>query len=232
MVDREAEKQLVARRAVKYVQDGMRVGLGTGSTAVYAIRYLGDRVHEEGLKVTGVATSPASRELAMLSGIPLAEDLEGFTLDLTIDGADQATRAGEMIKGGNGALLHERIVGGAARRYIIICDSSKLVDRLGSAPLPVEVSRFGWRNALARLEAQGCRANVRRKDGSQFFITEEGNYIIDCQFPPDAFPQPDRLSQVIREIPGVADVGLFLNMVDLLLIARGDQVEEIATSRA
>src|SRR5208283_623489 len=117
----------------------------------------------------------------------------------------------------------ERIVGGAARRYIIICDSSKLVDRLGSALLPVEVSRFGWRNALARLEAQGCRATVRHDDGSQPFITEEGNYLIDCAFAPDSFAQPARLSQVIREIPGVADVGLFLGMVDLLLIARGAQ---------
>jgi ribose 5-phosphate isomerase A len=228
MVDREAEKQVVARRAVTYVQDGMRVGLGSGTTSAYAIRFLGERVRSDGLAVTGVATSPASRDLATLSGIPLATDLEGFTLDLAIDGADQLTRAGELIKGGGGALFHERIVGAAARRYIIIADSNKLVNRLGSVLLPVEVCQFGWRNALGRLEALGCKANVRRKDGSPIFITEEGNYIIDCEFPPDTFPEPAWLDHAIRAIPGVVDHGLFLGMADLVLIAHGDQVEEIA----
>ena len=231
MVNRETEKQIVARRAVAYVEDGMRVGLGSGTTAAYAIRFLGQRVRSEGLKIIGVPTSTGSRELAASCCIPLADDLAGFALDLAIDGADQATRAGELIKGAGGALLHERVVAGAARRFIVIGDSSKLAAHLGYVPLPVEVCPFGWRNALARLEFHGCKASVRHNAGSPF-VTEEGNYLLDCQFPPEAFLRPAWLDQTIRTIPGVADHGLFLGMTDLLLIARGDEVEEIPTSRA
>jgi ribose 5-phosphate isomerase A len=229
--DREAEKQIAARRAVAYVKDGMHVGLGSGTTAAYAIQLLGKRILEEGLKVTGVATSAASRALALLSGIPLVENTEEFTLDLAIDGADQATRAGELLKGGGGALLHERIVAVAARSFIVIGDSTKLVQRLGTALLPIEVYTFGWRNVLARLRLLGCEATVRLKDGGPFFITEEGNYLIDCRFPPDSFPHPAALNQNIRNIPGVADHGLFLGMADLILIARGNEVDEITVNR-
>lgn len=229
--DREAEKQVVARRAVEFVKDDMRVGLGSGTTTAYFIRLLGKRILEEGLKVIGVATSKASRDLALLSGIPLAEDDEEFVLDITIDGADQATHFGELIKGGGGALLHERIVAAASRFFIVIGDSSKLVDCLGSAPLPVEVCKFGWRNVLKRLRLHGCDAAIRLNNGEQFFITEEGNYIIDCRFTPGSFPVPSSLSQDIRSIPGVADHGLFVGMADLILIARGNKVDEIAVSR-
>lgn len=230
-IDQEIEKQTAARRAVEFVKDGMRVGLGSGTTTAYAIRFLGERILKEGLKVIGVPTSTPSRDLALLCGIPLADDNEEFALDITIDGADQATRSGELIKGGGGALLHERIVAGASRRFIVIVDSSKLVDCLGSVPLPVEVFKFGWRNILKRLRLYGCDAAIRLKSDGQFFVTDEGNYIVDCRFTTEAFPIPSFLSQGIRGIPGVADHGLFIGMADLILIARGDNVEEIVVNR-
>jgi ribose 5-phosphate isomerase A len=218
------EKQLAARHAVRLVQDGMRIGLGSGSTAAFAIEYLGERVRNEGLKIVGVPTSPASRTLAEKFGVPLAEDNEGFELDLTIDGADEFTRAGDLIKGGGGALFHERIVAAAAKRFIVIADSSKVVEELGAFPLPVEVVRFGWRNVMKRLEALGCKATRREKQG-QPFNTEEGNYIIDCAFAP--LKSTSELDRSIHAIPGVVDHGLFLGMAHLILIGRGDAVEEI-----
>jgi ribose 5-phosphate isomerase A len=226
MADREAEKELAARHAVQYVKDGMRVGLGSGTTSAYAIRLLGDRVRSEGLRITGIATSAASGSLAESAGITIATDLEGFELDLAIDGADQATRAGDLIKGGGGALLHERIVNAAASKFVVILDSSKLVDDLGTFPLPVEVCRFGWRNALNRLKSLGCMPVLRERSG-QAFLTEEGNFIIDCKFEIKSTQFPLDLERRIRSIPGVADLGLFLGMADLIIIASGDDVEEI-----
>ena len=231
MVDREAEKQLAARHAVGYIQNGMRVGLGSGTTAAYAIRFIGERIRAGELKISGVPTSPASRDLALSSGVPLADSRDGFSLDFTIDGADEATRSGELIKGGGGALLHERIVGSASSRYIVIGDSSKLVDRLGSALLPIEVCPFGWRNALIRIQSLACTPTVRIKEDGSFFVTEEGNYIIDCSFPPEAFLRSAQLSEVIRAVPGVVDHGLFLGMTNLIVIARGDHIEEIPIGR-
>jgi ribose 5-phosphate isomerase A len=218
------EKQLAARHAVRLVQDGMRVGLGSGSTAALAIEYLGERVRSEGLKIEGVPTSPASRALAVKFGVPLAEDNEGFELDLAIDGADELTRAGDLIKGGGGALFHERIVAAAAKQFVVIADSSKVVEELGTFPLPVEVSQFGWRNAMKRLDALGCKT-IRREKCCQPFSTAEGNFIIDCAFA--SIKSTGELDRAIHAIPGVVDHGLFLGMAHLILIGRGDTVEEI-----
>ncbi len=231
MTDREAEKRVAARHAVRFVQDGMRVGLGSGSTAAYAIRYLGERICKEGLRVVGVPTSAASRALANEVNVPIAGDLEGFELDVAIDGADEATRVGDLMKGGGGAMFHERIVASAARRFIVICDSSKLVENLGQFPLPVEVCSFGWRNVANRLRTLGCEPKLRAKDG-QPFLTAEGNFIIDCQFTPASLQGLRDLDQHIATIPGVVDHGLFLGMADVLVIARGEVVEEICTRTA
>lgn len=224
--DRESEKQLAARHAVRLVQDGMRVGLGSGTTAAYAIRFLGERIRDEGLRVVGIPTSAASRDLAESVGVPLATELDGFQLDIAIDGADQATRAGHLIKGGGGALLHERIVDAAASRFVVIGDSSKVVKALGGFPLPVEVFRFGWRNTVGPLTALGGTPTLRQRDG-QPFVTEEGNLVIDCVFSSTALESAHRLSRDIRFIPGVADHGLFLDLAHTIIIARGDVVEEI-----
>ena len=226
MPDREAEKRLAAHHAVRLIKNGMHVGLGSGSTAAYAIKFLGERIQTENLQISGVPTSPASRQLAETSGIPLAADTAGFQLDIAIDGADQATREGYLIKGGGGAMLHERIVDASARQFVVIGDSSKLVDVLGGFPLPIEVYQFGWKNAADRLRLLKCELKLREKDG-QPFVSEEGNYIIDCQFEPNTLHFPHDLGARIRAIPGVADHGLFLGMAHLIVIACEDKITEI-----
>jgi ribose 5-phosphate isomerase A len=225
MVDRESEKKLAARHAVGYVRDGMKVGLGSGTTAAYAIRLLGERIEREGLEIVGVATSTASSELAISVGIPLVSHLDEFELDLAIDGTDRVDRAGRLIKGGGGALLHERIVDGAAARFLVIGDASKLVDPLGSQPIsiPVEVFVLGWKNTLRRLERLGCKPKLRSV-GKIPSLTDEGNYTIDCGF--DSFDDSLKLANLMRSTIGVADCGLFIGMATQVIIARSTQIEE------
>lgn len=226
MAGLEEEKELAARAAVALIEDGMRVGLGSGSTSAYAVRLLGERIAQERLKIVGVPTSAETRKLALEVGIPLEDDLDGFELDLAIDGADQATREGHLIKGGGGAMLRERIVAAAAECFIVIADSSKLVTRLEGFPLPVEVVCFGWRNTMARLAALGCDARLRVKNG-EVFRTDEGNFVVDCPFSAEALREAEELDVEIRSIPGVVEHGLFLGMAERMFVARGGGVEEI-----
>lgn len=221
------EKEAAARAAVARVQNGMSVGLGSGSTAEFAIRFLGERVRDENLRITGVPTSPASHRLAIAAGIPLLASVDGFQLDIAIDGADEVTRGGDAIKGGGGALLHERIVAAAADEFILICDSSKVVDWLGAFPLPVEAARFGWQNVDNRLRGLGCEPELRLDERGQAFRTEEGNLILDCRFPPHAIRDPRELDRHLRGIPGVADHGLFLGLARRIFIGRAGRVDEI-----
>lgn len=225
MSNLDAEKRLAAQHAVRMVKDGMRVGLGSGSTAEHAIRFLGERIRTEKLRITSVPSSPESRALAEANGIPLIADASGFELDIAIDGADQVTRAGAIIKGGGGALLHERIVAAAARKFVIIADSSKLVDDLGGIALPVEVVQFGARNAVDGLKSLGCEPRLREKVGRPF-VTEEGNFIVDCLFSGQTLAD-DSLDAQIRAVPGVVDHGLFSGMAHLLVIAREGKITEI-----
>lgn len=222
----DREKELAAREAVALVKDGMRVGLGSGSTSAYAVKLLGERIAREGLKIVGVPTSTETRNLALKVGIPLLDDLEGFELDIAIDGADQATRGGHLIKGGGGAMLRERIVAAAAKRFVVIADASKLVERLGGFALPVEVVTLGWKNAMQRLTALGCEARLRVKNG-ETFRTDEGNVVIDCPFSSETLLDAEKLDQEIRGIAGVVEHGLFLNMAERMFVARGEKVEEI-----
>lgn len=226
MAGLEAEKELAARAAVALVDDGMRVGLGSGSTSAWAVKLLGERIAKEGLKIVGVPTSVETRKLALEVGIPLQGDLDGFELDIAIDGADQATRAGVLIKGGGGAMLRERIVAAAAESFIVIADSSKLVKELGGFPLPVEVVCFGWRNAMAQLVELGCEPKLRLKNG-EVFRTDEGNFVLDCPFSAKVLREADELEGEIRAIPGVVEHGLFVGMAERMFVARGDGVEEI-----
>jgi ribose 5-phosphate isomerase A len=227
MNPREQEKANAARAAVACVQSGMLVGLGSGSTAAYAVRLLGERVRIENLRITGVPTSPATRALAVSCGIPLLADLDGFRLDMAIDGADEVTRTGAAIKGGGGALFHERIVAAAAAEFILICDSSKIVDQLGAFPLPVEVSPFGWRNAQNRLRDLGCNPTLRHDERGQPLRTEEHHLILDCDFSPHGIADPHELDSSLRAIPGVIDTGLFLGLAHRIFVGRADRVEEI-----
>jgi ribose 5-phosphate isomerase A len=218
-VDRDREKEVAARAAVALVEDGMALGLGTGSTAARFVRLLGERVRA-GLRVRAAATSAATAQLAAREGIAIAPLDELAPLDLAVDGADELDGQLRLIKGGGGALLHEKIVAAAARRFVIIADSQKVVATLGAFPLPVEVVPFGWREVARRIEALGGRPELRGAP----FVTDGGHYILDCSF--GAIADPGRLARALDEMVGVVEHGLFLAMAERALIGVGERVEE------
>ena len=214
-------KKAVAEKAVnEYVKDGMTVGLGTGSTAYYAIKRLGERVKEEGLKIECTATSVRSEELAKEFGLVVLDVDDVDHIDVTIDGADEVDPNMQLIKGLGGALIREKIVAAASEREVIIVDETKLVDVLGTkCPLPVEVLKFGHKKTKFALELQGCEAKLRTVD-QQPFVTDNGNYIYDCKF--DSIQNPFFLESRINVIPGTVDNGLFLNTASTVLISHSD----------
>ncbi|MEI2398499.1 MULTISPECIES: ribose-5-phosphate isomerase RpiA [Paenibacillus] len=216
-------KQLAAEKAVEYVQDGMKVGLGTGSTAYWAIRKLGERV-SEGLKITAVATSQASEDQARELGIPLVAFGEVDSLDLTIDGADELDGALQLIKGGGGALLREKIVAMGSTRMIVVADESKAVTTLGKFPLPVEIVPFAWEWTVADLAKLGCKPELRRS-GGELYKTDNGNYIADCRF--EAIDSAADLALALQRIPGVVEHGLFIGIADMAVIGKNDGTIEI-----
>ncbi len=209
-MDAAEMKRIVAERAVdEYVKDGMNVGLGTGSTAYYAIKRIGELV-SQGYDLTCVATSVNSENLARECGIKVVELDEVDKLDVTIDGADEVDPKMQLIKGLGGALLREKIVAAATVKEIIVADASKKVGKLGTkAPLPVEVLRFGHEHTCFALKRQGCEPVLRMKDGAPF-VTDGGNYIYDCRFP-EGIDNPFFIESRIDVIPGVVENGLFLN---------------------
>lgn len=223
MGDREQEKQAAARESLKFVADGQVVGLGTGTTATYAIRFLGERVRA-GLRIRGVASSVHSEELAASLGIPLTMLAEVAEIDVTIDGADEIDPDLQLIKGGGGALLREKIVASASRRFVVIADSSKRVPVLGQCPLPVEVVPFADSLIARRITALGAAAPLRRDQTGKPFVTDGGHHLLDCSF--GAIADPFALSQKLHDMPGVVEHGLFLNMADVVLIGEGLQVRE------
>lgn len=220
MADEQARrKRAAAERAVEQVRAGMVVGLGTGSTAEFAIRALGERV-AAGLEIVGVPTSRRSEQLARELGIPLAELQDIERIDLTIDGADEVARGTlDVLKGHGGALLREKLVALATAHQVIVADDSKLVDRLGTlCAVPVEVVPFGWRLPAAALEALGARVVLRSLPGSnEPYVTDNANYIVDAHFGP--IPDPAALAAEIKAIAGVVDHGLFIGIVDQVIIA-------------
>lgn len=215
-------KQQAAERALTLVEDGMTLGLGTGSTAARFVDLVGQKV-KAGLRVRCVPTSEATRAQAERLGIPLITlDQQPF-LDLTIDGADEFDTELRLIKGGGGALLIEKIVATASGRMVVIADASKQVATLGKFPLPVEVVRFGLgatRNTIEVLAADaGCKGEIRqrmRADG-QPFLTDSGNFILDCAF--GGIPEPEALDEALKLIPGVVENGLFLGIADAAIVA-------------
>ena len=219
-LDSNAMKKLVAEEAVnRYVKDGMFVGLGTGSTAKFMIERIGELV-KQGYNLTCTATSVQSEELAKSLGIKVVDLDEIDHLDITIDGADEVDPQMQLIKGLGGALLREKIVAAATVKEIIIADDSKLVDVLGTkAPLPVEVLQFGHQHTKHALEQQGCKPELRMRDGKPF-VTDGGNYIYDCRF--ESIGKPFFLEAAIDRIPGVVENGLFLNTAYDVLIAKPD----------
>jgi ribose 5-phosphate isomerase A len=222
-------KALVGKRAAELVEDGMAVGLGTGSTSVAFIKALGERVQREGLKIRCVASSEASEALGRSLGIEVVSLPELPALDLYIDGADEIQTGAEsglnLIKGGGGALLREKIVASAAKRFVVVVDSSKVVEVLGRFPLPVEVVKMALPLVLAQLEDLGLNPAQRmHKDGS-VYLTDENNFIVDCAC--GQIPDPELTAAEIRGIVGVVEHGLFLNMASVALVAGEDGVREL-----
>ncbi len=220
----ELEKQAAARRSLDFVRDGYVVGLGTGSTAFYAINFLGEMVRT-GLKIWGIPTSVNSQELAVRLAIPLKTLEECSEIDVTIDGADEVNPALQLIKGGGGALLREKIVASASRKVVIIADSSKQVQVLGKFPLPVEVIPFAHVLLARRIAGLGASVVLRKDRAGRPFVTDEGHYILDCSF--GQIPDPSWLAGELKGMPGMVEHGLFHDLADVVLIGQGSEVLEI-----
>lgn len=222
----EEQKRVAAERALDFVESGMVLGLGSGSTAYYAIVGLGRRLAAGELRdVRGVPTSSRTERLARDVGVPLI-DLPASGCDLAIDGMDEVTADLDAIKGMGGALTREKIVAASARRFVLIGDESKRVDRLGErTPVPVEVIAFGRERTRARLEAFGCRADLRLTGQGGLFATDNGNPVFDCRF--DAPFDPARIALELAVLPGVIDHGLFLGLADVAFVASTGGVEAI-----
>ncbi|MEW6124880.1 MAG: ribose-5-phosphate isomerase RpiA [Pseudomonadota bacterium] len=227
MSDAEALKRQAAARALEFVTDGMRLGLGTGSTAKHFVDLLAERV-KDGLNVVGVPTSERTREQALSLGVPLATLDEQPQLDLCIDGADEVGPGLALVKGGGGALLREKLVASAAKEMVVIADASKHVEMLGAFPLPIEVVDFGLAALLPRLEAAivsaGCGGplELRRDAAGAPYRTDQGNVIIDARL--GRIPDPDALARALDGVVGVVEHGLFLGLARRVVLAAPEGV--------
>ena len=207
-------KRLAAEKAVEYVRDGMTIGLGTGTTAYWAIQRIGVRV-KDGLKIKAVSSSEHSASLAKDLNIPVTDINSISTIDLTIDGADEVDPQKNLIKGGGGALLREKILASNTKQYIIVVDESKMVKQLGKFPVPVEVTSFAAMLTLKKIEALRCKAQLRIKEGKQF-VTDNGNLIADCKF--EMISDPLALDSKLHAIAGVVETGLFVDFSPTIVV--------------
>jgi ribose 5-phosphate isomerase A len=225
-IDRDRLKRAAAERAVTFVESGMVLGLGTGSTAAFVIEHLAARV-AQGLTIVAIPTSEHTAELARRLGIPLATFGEHRRIDLAIDGADEVERRSlNLIKGHGGALLREKIVAAASDRFIVVVDDEKLVDRLGEqASVPVEVVQFGWQATAAALTKLGTRPELRQTEG-RAFVTDGGNFILDCHF--GRIADPRELEQRVNMVVGVVENGLFVARSSAVVVASERGVDIMA----
>ncbi len=224
-------KAAAGARALEMVEDGMALGLGTGSTAGWFVRLLSERIKREGLQVQGVATSSATVWLAEELGVPLRRLDEVSRIDLTVDGADEFDGRLDLIKGGGAALLQEKIVAAASDRMVVIADESKRVTRLGGFPLPVEIVRFGWTSTrrqlvslLAGMDVGGTEITVRMGSSGPL-VTEEGHFILDLHL--RQIGDPPALATALNAIPGVVEHGLFIDMANAVVIGHPDGSAEV-----
>ena len=226
MSELEPAKFRAAEASAELVETGMIVGLGTGTTASAMVRRLGARVERESLRFVGVATSAATATLARSLGIALRELDEVDVLDLNLDGADEIDGRFRMTKGHGGALLREKIVASAARRHVAIITADKRVERLGTKmPIPVEVSPFGLRHVERRLRDLGAATTLRTDAPGVPFVTDGGNQIIDCQF--ERIDDPEALEHQLKQIVGVFETGLFVNLCDVIIVGHADRIERV-----
>jgi ribose 5-phosphate isomerase A len=218
---RDREKQIAARAAVQLVEAGSIVGLGSGSTAAYAVRFLAERVRD-GLKIVGIPTSQQTKRLAEQLEIPMATLDEHPKIDIDIDGADEIDPQLNLIKGGGGAFLREKIIASVSRRFIVIADSAKQVKRLGKFPLPVEVVPFAQSLIKAQIEALGAKVALRSYAYGNPYVTDEGHHILDCTF--GEIDNPPALAEKLCHIPGIVEHGLFIGMAEMALIGKDVEV--------
>jgi len=234
MTDADLAKFNAAHAALDYIKDGMIVGLGTGSTSAHFVRALGDRVRQ-GLRVKGVPTSEATRNLAEQVGVPLIEISQITKIDVDVDGADEVDPAFRLVKGGGGALLREKIVAAASKRMVVIADEGKWVETLGAFPLPVEVTRFGFaltqQRVVDALRKTGCAGDqvVLRVSGkaNEPVITDGGNYILDAHV--ERIADAEALAAELQAIAGVVEHGLFIGLAQTVILgkAKGADVKEL-----
>ena len=233
MSEQDLLKRQAAERALEFVEDGMILGLGTGSTARHVVEGLGERLRAGALRdIAGVPTSRETERLALEAGVPLVTLEQEPRLDLTIDGADEIDPSLNLIKGLGGALLWEKIVASASDRLVIVADESKCVERLGEqAPLPVEVVPFGWTTHLAYLDLLGAQATLRQDEKGRPVVTDGGHYLLDCRFS-DGLLEPERLERELRQRVGIIESGLFLRMADAAVIAGAAGVRVLTAEAA
>src|SRR5690349_8065965 len=221
---RDSEKQAAARAAVQLVESGNIVGLGSGSTATFAIQFLADRVRT-GLKIVGIPTSKATKQLAEQLGIPLTTLDENPTIDIDIDGADEIDPHLNLIKGGGGAMLREKVIASASKRFVVVAESAKLVPNLGRFPLPVEVISFAETLVKRRIEALGANVSLRKQENGGLYVTDEGHHILDCKF--GEISDPAALNARLHEIPGVVEHGLFIGMAETAFVGKDGRVVQV-----
>jgi len=212
----EAAKITAAKQSLEFVKDGMTVGLGSGSTATHFIKLLGEKV-KAGLKIRSISSSKASEDLARSLSIPITDFRQAPEIDVAIDGADEIGPHLALVKGGGGALLREKIVASAAKRFIVVADSTKIVARLGKFPLPVEVIPMAAPLVEKKIRELGISSKVRQAKTGGDYITDEGNLILDCAC--EVIQDPDALAASLRAMVGVVEHGLFLNMAEMALVA-------------
>lgn len=215
-MEREELKKLAGEKALDHIKDGMIVGLGTGSTIEYTLRKLGKLV-KDGLKIQGIPTSIRTKRIAKEENIPLTTIDENPVIDVTIDGADEVDSNLNLIKGGGGALTREKIIAHNSKKVVIVIDDSKVVKALGiDFPLPVEVTKFGWTSTKKALEEFGCEVKLREIMKDEPYITDNSNYILDCEF--EKIDDPPQMEIDINNIPGVVENGLFIGLVDEVIV--------------
>jgi ribose 5-phosphate isomerase A len=224
MMANEREKEIAGRAAAQLVRDGEVVGLGTGSTAYFAVVALGERV-KAGLKIIGIPTSVQTADLAGRVGIQLTTLDEHPEIDITIDGADEVDPQLRLIKGGGGALTREKVIASASKKMVVVADSSKMVMVLGKFPLPVEVIAFARTVVERKIVALGGSPKLRLKPDGSPFLTDNGNQILDCSF--GKIDDPPGLAQALSDTPGIVEHGLFIGLAKVALVGRGERVEEI-----
>ena len=224
MMANEREKEAAGRAAAKLVNDGDVVGLGTGSTAYFAVVALGERVHA-GMKIVGIPTSIKTADQARAAGIPLTTLDQHPVIDITIDGADELDPHLRLIKGGGGALLREKVVASASKKMVVVADSAKLVPVLGKFPLPIEIISFARTVVEKRIVALGASSKLRTRPDGTPYLTDNGNQILDCSF--QEIADPAALARTLSDTPGIVEHGLFIGLASMALIGREDQVEEL-----